>query len=318
MQLLSKRILLQQISIEDTTLNLSPIPDHPLPDRIRRSIGNVGLLHPPIIKEEAKGFVVVAGRKRLLAAQELLDVTACTCLLVPATATSADALAVALEEIIANRPATVAEAAVFADKITRFLDEKKAAELFLPRMGLAANVYLLQQLLALSRLEAPILAALHKGDLAESVARELTVMPFSDRLALFEIIDSLNLSISNQKKITAACKELAARRQCSIIDILKEPAVAEILHHPEANPPQKAANLMAWLTVQKFPRLSEAEEHFRQLAGRLNLPAGVRLSHAPSFEKDTLTLSITFKDQERLLTIWPEIRTVITDAQQVE
>jgi len=143
------------------------------------------------------------------------------------------------------------------------------------------------------------------------VALELGKLDFGDRMALFEVINLLHLSVGNQKKLTISSRELAVRTNSSIRQVLSDPEAEAVLNHPEANLPQKAANLMAWINKKRFPRLSEAEQEFRRFTGKLQLPKGVDLSPAPSFEKDELTLTITIQDQDKLQKLWPKLERIL-------
>ncbi|MBI4793229.1 MAG: hypothetical protein HY789_11040, partial [Deltaproteobacteria bacterium] len=149
------------------------------------------------------------------------------------------------------------------------------------------------------------------GKLDDKVAFELTKFPFSDRMALFEVISTLHLSVGNQKKLAVTCRELAERNHTTIAALLGAPAVAAIINHAEANAPQKTANLMKWLTWERFPRLSRAEQEFQQFIAELDLPDTARLEHSPSFEKDELIFTLACSGRSDFLTIWEKIRDLL-------
>lgn len=304
-----KRILLPHIDLSDQTFSFSPVPDRPVPGPLAASIKRNGILHPPIVKEGPTGaYQIVSGRKRLLAARDVLDAAAADCLVLAQDAPAREALRIGLEETLLSRPLSAAETALFFSRLLDFMQKEEAASRFLPLLGHAPHPLRIEKLLDLLALEEPLLTALHDGVLHESVAHELVALPFTDRMVLFEIIELLNLSVSNQKKLVAGCRELAMRTHCTILTLLSDPEAAAILRHPEANPPQKAHNLLAWLSGKRFPRLHEAETDFRRFVGMLRLPKGVTLTHAQSFEKDAVTLSISFADREKLLDSWPGLK----------
>ena len=299
-----ERVLFSQIDIEDQQYFFSPAQVLEDTEELKKSIERVGLLHPPILlRTDNSYYQVVTGHRRIKTAREATGKSSLNCLVLSPETSAIEALAVALEEKCSRRLTSV-EQAIFLQKALQHLAQDEVAAEFLPVMGLAPNPYHIQNLLPLLELEEPLRYALHQGLLHELVARELVALSFTDRLALFEVIDLLQLSVGNQKKLTASCKELAKRNNSTIIAILSEPDIQDILNHPEANPPQKAANLMATLTAKRYPRLTEAEKSFQQFTDSLKLPKNATLSHAPAFEKDTVTLSISFKNQEELLKSW--------------
>jgi len=311
-QLQPERVLFSQIDFEDHQYLFAPPQVLSDIDDLMSSIGRVGLLHPPILlKKENTYYQIVTGHRRLRAAEQATDKSSPTCLLLPSKTSAAETFAVALEDGCASRPMTVMEQAIFLQKALAHLDEEEVVERFLPVMGLEPSRYHVQNLLPLAQLEEPLAYALHQGALNESVARELVALPFTDRLALFETIDLLQLSFSNQKKLTAACRELARRDNSSILAILSAPDIQSILNHQDANPPQKTSNLMAALTAKRYPRLTEAEDAFRRFADSLKLPQNATISHAPAFEKDTITIAVSFKDKDDLLTKWEAVKSAM-------
>jgi len=110
-------------------------------------------------------------------------------------------------------------------------------------MDMKQQAYQIKQLLPLADLEEPLQYAVLNGTLAPKAALQLTQLSFRDRIALFDMIVTLHLSIGNQKKLTSICIELAKRTNQSILSILSDPGIIEILGS-EANIPQKAANTM--------------------------------------------------------------------------
>jgi len=292
-----------QIDFDDDTYSLSPAIEDTISPALLESIKRVGILHPPILKEyDVRSFKVVAGRQRLRAAYEILAMSTVPCVIIPQHIPEHVVLAYGLEEILTQRHPTPVEKAIFLRKALQWLEEKDVAEQFLPLLGLKPHPYHIQHYLKLIRLEDPIILALHEGWLDESVTRELIILPFPDRMALFDLIDVLRLSVSNQKKLVLICRELAMRSNTSILAVLSDPALREIIHHPQANVPQKAANLMNWLQNLRSPRLVQAELEFREFITGLKLPSNITVTPTQSFEKDELIVSITLQDRENLET----------------
>ena len=304
----SSLINLQHINFQNCSNCLTPEEAREPSAELLESVARSGILHPPILREQGRTTMeIVTGRRRLLAARQTLRSISAICLILPAETLPSETLAVNLEDTLLRGDITVAEQAIFFQKILVHLDENEAARRFLPALGLEPHRHHLHNLLQLCGLEEHLLGALHAGRLHEGVARELLALNFTDRLSLYEVMEILSLSVGNQKKITAACRELAARHNTSVMALLCQPEVREILDPQETNIPQKTARLMQWLTDQRFPSLAAAEQEFRAFATTLKLPNGVILSHSPSFEQDQVQLSIPFVNREELRRVWPFI-----------
>lgn len=308
----SSLVNLNHINFQDFSNSLSPEEAREPSPELLASVARTGILHPPILREQSRTTMeIVSGRRRLLAAQQTLHGISAICLLLPADTQPTEALAINLEETMLRGNITVVEQAIFFQKILDHLDENEAAQRFLPMLGLEPHPHHLHNLLQLLELEDHLLSALHDGRLHEGVARELLTLNFTDRLSLYEVMEMLSLSVGNQKKITATCRELAVRHNTSVMALLGQPEIREILDPMETNIPQKTARLMQWLTEQRFPRLAEAEHEFRAFTAALKLPSTVTLSHSPSFEQDQVQLAIPFANREELRGIWPLIANVL-------
>ena len=310
------KINLQQIDFTDNTFRLAPLDEDIIPDELSASIERIGVLHPPIIKEKRDDcYCIISGRKRLLALIEN-GVKTVDCLVMGNSASIVNCLAVALEDALTGKTLEPVGRAFFFARILKEMDKKEAAKKFLPIMGFPPRPALVDKFVSLLQLEKPLLKALYQGELDEKTAMELVTLSFDERLVLFEVISLLNLSVSNQRKLTRASRELATRNNISIRQLFSNNEVDEILNHSTANQPQKVAKLMTWINEQRFPRLTAAEREFRQFSAKLQLPENVSLAHSPSFEKDEITMTIIFSDRRELQKKWPTLaQNILTDSQ---
>ena len=306
-----KNIPIKLIDRDDHTFSLMPFDDPP-GKALTRHIAKIGILHPPLIKETASGaFQIVAGRKRLRIVGGLLKCTSCDCLVVPEEFDTLSTLALALDEALLGGPISPLNKATFFKKALALCPAEEAARRFLPLLNLTPHPYHLQQLTALTALEQPLALALHEGRLEEKTALALSGLSFRDRFALFDLIDTLQLSVSNQRKIIAICQDLAKREETSIHSFLSVGELKEIIDYPETNLPQKTTLVMRFLGERHTPNLAAAEKKFAALNSRLNLPKGINVNHSPSFEKDELTLTATFTDQAAFDKAWPELAAIL-------
>ena len=304
-----KNIALSHIDFGDFSYSLSPELDIVPDESLTESISRHGILHPPIIRETTQDFyIIVSGRKRLLALQALDTESTCDCLVIYRHVPELDIFSLLLEEIQLARKLTTIEKSIFLQKITAITDERHIIRDFLPRLGLAPAPFSIKYTIKLFDLEDPIRRSLHHGQLSETVAYDFILLSPQDRMTLFEIITSLRLSFSFQKKLLNICRELASRANMSIAALFDNDEVQGILHHQDANPPQKTKNLMLWLSCRHMPRSAQAEEEFSRFVAALQLPLNVSVQHTPFFEDDSITLSITFSNRMSLHQAWEKIR----------
>jgi len=305
-----KSLDISLIDFDDFSYAVSPdreiTPERPLIE----SIAAHGIIHPPAVKNTISGtHLIVSGRRRLQAFHSLFpEKRSCDCLVFSESVSELDIFSFLLEEIIIRRQLTPIERAVFLQKTSTFIDEKQITEIFLPRMGLPRDPAQIKKNQKLLDLDDPLILALHRGDLHEAVGQDLLPLSSNDRLAVYDVISSLQLGVNYQKKLITIVRELAAREKKTIGSLLGAVEVLDILNHRDANPPQKAKNLMNLLMRQYKPRSSKAEDEFNRLVTSLQLPKNISITHTPSFEDDSLTLAITFSDKKALLDILSKIK----------
>lgn len=305
-------IPIKNIDRTSETFLLSPGWKENAKDPLCNSISRVGVLSPPyLMPRGSESYQIVTGWRRIAAHLSRYDNKPLLCLVLGTGTRTEDCLVLTFEDILWQRQPTAVEIAYFFKKIDRQQGGRQIIERYLSILRLPANSKSIDQYIALLELEPPIIMAVHNGKISERLAFEMAGLSIRDRLALFEVVDQLQLSVSNQKKLYTGVAELAARHNTSFMGVLAKAQSLEILDHPTANIPQKTAKLMAWLEMQRFPRLHEAEKDFRQFSKELQLPEGMKLEHALSFEKDSLTLSIDFADADRLNRHLPQLKKIL-------
>ncbi|NOX24517.1 MAG: ParB N-terminal domain-containing protein [Deltaproteobacteria bacterium] len=295
------RIPLKQIDFDDSFYELRPQGDDELPADFIESIKKCGILHPPILREQGNGaYIIMAGRRRLRAARDILSLNSCNCLIVHSETSTLACLELVLEEGRLSPTWSPVMKAKYLAKIIAVIGREEAVVNVLPRLGITPQMYHLEKLLGLADLEEPLALAIHQGRVAEKTAYELSRLPFRDRFILFDLINSLKLSVGNQRQIFAICNDLAKRASSSIHAVLSEPAITSILKETGQNIPQQTAKLMKILHVRRFPHFTAANREFICWQNGLNLPAWAHISHSPVFEVDQVSLHLSFANRGKL------------------
>jgi ParB-like chromosome segregation protein Spo0J len=306
--MLFSRIPIKHIDLTDNTFSLEPdnYSRNP-PENLKDSIQRIGILHPPIVKEQTpSSYQIITGRNRLLSAIEAGQ-TSCDCYKAYPAISDNEALDISLEDTILSHPLSSIEEAQYFRKSIRSITIEEAADRFSLTTGKPTSSFQVKQKLKFLELEEPIQTAVYEKLLEGKVALEMNKMAFVDRMTLFEIIMMLQLSVSNQKKLTTSCLELAGRMQASLRNILSGNDVQQILTHHESNLPQKATQLMELIYKKRFPRLTEEENAFNKFVSGLHLPNNISLTHSPSFEKDIIDMNISFKNRKECMRVWQNI-----------
>jgi len=297
------------IDLDDRKYCLAPLEESPTPELIA-SIREHGILHPPLLQEKKEGeYVIISGRKRIQAIRVLNGPQTSPCLLVPEDTPAHTIYPLFLEHALIGSRLSLAEQVAFFDRLLPHCSSNDALP-FLARLGHKSNMHELEALLSLRSLGTPARLALHQNILTFAAARKLLRLQQSDQQTLVALIASLHLGGSKQQKLIESCTELVKRSGNDARTVLAPFFATQSDVQPE-NIPQRAAALLKWLHRECFPRSTMAENEFTRRVSQLDLPANIGVLHAPAFEDDTVSLSLSFADFTALEKVLPSIRKIL-------
>ena len=262
-----------------------------------KSIDKVGLLNPPcLVANNAGGFDVVSGYRRILAARFLGWEKICYRDLSNLEMTSLDLLLLNLYENLSTRSFNEVEKAMVLKRLSFHVPHEELVRDYMPLLGLSPYEPILQTYLLFEDLEEPMRTGLAQGVIPGQVARLLLDFDESSGLAIYECILYLKLNYSYQKQLIEYLIEISTIEDVSVSEILGRKPLTQILGKERVNTPQKAKLFLEALRVMRNPRVADAEHRFKHQLSLVRLPPGVRVIHSPFFERPTFTLEVSFKD----------------------
>lgn len=291
---------------EDHTFVFSPPPDL---SRLQASIQEVGLLNPPWVRSlNGDRFQVVTGWKRLLAAARL-GWEQVTARVLPGDTPEASGLLVHLHDNALSRGFNPLEQARLAARLQQHWDRQTVMQRFLPCLGLAPSLTLLERLLALAALEEPWQQLAAQGRLSLPAARMLASWESQDRKAAAPFLEELPLSQSKQEEFLQGLELLARRQGAAPAEILSREEFRQYLQEEAGPPPARAAALRLLLQKLVSPRLAAAQQGFQTGLQRLGLRhhPRLRLQPPPAFEGPDFHLEVRFRDAGELQELLEEL-----------
>ena len=307
-----REIPLTALDREDHTFVFSPPGDL---SRLQASIREVGLLNPPWVRS-VKGdrFQVVTGVKRLLAAAQLgwVQVTA---RVLPADTPEARCLLVHLHDNACSRGFNNLEQALLASRLLEHWDRQTVIQKFLPCLGLAPSLTILERLLALALLEEPFQQLAARGRLSLPGAQMLASWEPQDRGAVAPFLEELPWSQSKQEEFLQGLNLLARREGVPPGEILSLEEFRQYLQEEAGTPQAKAAAARLLLQKQVSPRFSAVQEGFQTGLQRLGLRhhPRLRLQPPPAFEGPDFHLEVKFRDAAELQELLEELSLLARD-----
>lgn len=297
---------LSAINLTDRTYCLVHGKTAPPDEKLLACISQFGILHPPIIQLiDKKSYRIVAGWKRILAAQQLTPDSPVYCRIISADIDKTAIFSLILAENGAGTPLSIVEQIIFFEKLLLAAPMEEAIPL-LEQLGYKPQKQILKDLLQLRSLSRSALQGLHDGTVHLKTARKMLCLSESDQELIVQFIITLHFGGSKQQKLIDLCTELAMRKNKPLKSILAGFPSADALEQL-TNIPQQGAALLSWLHEQCFPQVSQAENNFNRRVARLNLPATMKISHTPAFENEETTLSLRFPNWNSLEEVLTEI-----------
>lgn len=291
MKQITQRIDLSRIDRDDTQFLLSY--GYSL-DPLKASIGRIGVINPPILRQDGNTtYQIICGYRRVDALRELGTPSALCALLPPSTEDEACFL-LSFYDNVSHRALNPIEQSMAISGLLRYFSEETVVSDFLPLLNLQPHRTQLESLKLLSTLEDQLKDAILGGRIDVRTAGKLAQWDTSSRASLGRILTTVRLSLSNQTALMEYAAESARRESLSISEIIESPPIQSILEDERLNLPQKGEEILRFLRKRRFPQLTAREEEFKQGLKKLRLPPEVRLNHPPFFEGTTYALTVQF------------------------
>jgi len=307
--MVSARIQEVPLSQVDLDNPLVPVPAVPAPASLMEALREVGMLSFPWLHlNEGGRLQVVTGLKRLRAAAQLGWETVTARTLPPETPES-QCLLIHIYDNAGARGFNLAEQAFLVSRVLAFWDRQTVVTKFLPYLGQAPSVALLERLLSLAGLEEPFQELAARGRLALTAAAFLAQWAPEDRTAALPFLEQFHWSQSKQEELLEGIDLLARREGVGPREIFSQSELQQGLDKSAGLPGEGAEALRRRLQRRFSPRFSAAREAFQVALGRLGLKQHprLRLKPPPAFEGPDFYLEIKFRDAPELLKLLDEL-----------
>lgn len=288
------------IDIDATDETFRITTEAPISD-LAGSIKALGLLHPPFLVRGQDKYILVSGFRRIAACRHigLIRIRAGVASL---KTTMADCARVAVADNGLQRRLNLIETSRAYRLLERFFPDTPEVLEAAAAVGLAASFAALEKMRALYHLPDDIQAGLLDETIAMPVAVELGGIEAEAACRMAAIFRQLHLSLSRQREMLSLVKEIAARENQSLMEVLEHPEFAAIMTVEASDRPLQAKTALSWLQHRRYPAISAARAQRQAAIKSLKLPAGIRLIPPSHFEGATFTLSIDFNNSKTLFT----------------
>lgn len=278
-------VRLDNIDFDDETYRISQDLD---PAPLEESLREIGQLNPVILVGHSDSRAIVVSGFRRLRALRRMGVGRCLArFLAPDRCSPLAVFRVALWDNLSHRPFETLEKArvLFTLKNICGVAQSELVELYLRPLGLAPHKNVLRTYLGLHVLDRDLKRFLAEGRITSASAERLAGMSPEAQVALASVFGSARFSASLQRRFLDLIEDLAAIRNCTADEVVREPEIVQSLNDRGLSPYERGESIFGILYRHRNPRLSEAHARFVAGRNRLGLPGSVRMTPDPFFEQ---------------------------------
>ena len=273
----------------------------PLLSQLINSIKKIGIVNPPILEQTSdNSYRIVTGLKRILALGQLkVDQFSAKIYQSMTPVPALDLFLINFYENISTRNLNEIEKSIILHKFIHLfqISEENVISEFLPLLNSGANKAVLNRYLKLVFLEDNVRIAIVEDFISVDNALALLEMSRFDRQSIFDLYQRLQLGKSNQKELIRFLSEIAKISNRSIIQIMEDKGIKDILSNEKITSPRKIEHIKEVLKRMRYPSFSRSESNFQNLKKDLKLPPNIILRPPLFFEGEKYKIEFSFKNQ---------------------
>ncbi|MFO7598751.1 MAG: hypothetical protein R6X27_02950 [Candidatus Desulfacyla sp.] len=273
-------------------------------DPLIRSIREVGVINPPILKSDPEGLTIVCGYRRIMALKKLkVETAAFRVIFEHDGILPLECLLLNLHDNLATRNLNDVEKGMVLSRLDAWVSREEIVQRYMPLLGLRSHEKNLRFFLEMERdFGAKIKMFVAEGRLSWQAVKMVSEMDAPSRSAILKLISELKLNINQQSQFIEYLVDLSFIKDRSIPQILEAEAFTAICSDAQPNRPQQAKAMLSKLRTRRNPSIVSAEMQFNRMVSDLNLPDGIRISAPPFFEGENYKLEVFFKEGQDLKT----------------
>jgi len=266
-------------------------------EKLKLSLQETGLLHPPLIALRNGRFIPVSGWKRILACAELSFSP--IPVLITEEMDNLKTFLMAFYENLATREFSLLEKAEILARLKRFgEDEKRIIRHYMPLLDIPATLSYLDTYLAFSQFEPEVKKAIHEKNMSFLSVKPLVGFSCRERERLLPLL--LPLGQNKRKELLEDILEVSRKNDTPVQKILLSPEIQTIQDSGTLTPLQKADSTRLLLRKKRYPAYSSRQDSFESLLREIDWPDEIAISPSPFFEEEDFTVRFTFNSEEQL------------------
>lgn len=262
-------------------------------DNLMDSINNVGLLNLPLLIEKDSGYTVVCGFSRIEACQRL-SWAGIEARIIDSDTQRLECIKYAITDNSLQRPLNLIEQSRSINMLSGFFKDFNILTKELSAMGLPDNQSIIKKIKKICHLPRSVQSGILSNTISLVMALELGRLQQEAGESFAKLFEILKLSLNKQKEILTLVKEISLREDISILKVLENNVLQEILTNEDLDRNQRIRKIRIYLKQRRFPVITTAEKEFEKQLKKLKLGNQTKLIPPDNFEGTTYILKFSF------------------------
>jgi len=293
MQVIFDSVEIHHIDLNDTTFKITTKRST---NDLVASIGNIGLISPPILKQAADDkYIVVSGFRRVDACR-FLGWQHVDARIIIETENNLKPLRLAIADNSLNRQLNVIEQAVSISKLSDFYADDISLSRESQKTGLNVNPGLIKKLKKINSIHNELKKKIAAGLISLTIGLELVKLEHKDAIAFSHIIEALNLTLNHQKEIIRLIKEISRLNNVPMSEVINESIITDTIDDPELDRNQKIKKIRQYLKQIRYPEIVRFEKNYLNCMQRMKLPDSIHLIPPADFEGNNYSMHLDFQN----------------------
>ena len=270
------------------------------------SIQQLGLMHPPILKQVDTRYRIISGFRRIAACRLIRWSKVPAFIVNPDTPEGTCAL-FAIADNSFQRPLNLIEISRSLNLLSCYFKEEKLQLKFASLLGLSEHRTHIKKIEKIYHLPQPIQDAILSETISLVVALDLAAAMDAAELEpdtgveLVKLFEQLGIGINKQRQLMVMLREIALRENISVQQLLGHKAMRKILDNSELDRVQKGRQIKSYLQQRRYPTITRTGNEFEAQVKKLKLGESATLTPPRDFEGTTYTLTLRFDSHADLL-----------------
>ena len=270
------------------------------------SIQQLGLMHPPILKQVDTRYRIISGFRRIAACRLIGWSKVPAFIANPDTPEGTCAL-FAIADNSFQRPLNLIEISRSLNLLSCYFKEEKLQLKFASLLGLSEHRAHIKKIEKIYHLPQPIQDAILSETISLVVALDLAAAMDAAELEpdtgveLVKLFEQLGIGMNKQRQLMVLLREIALRENISVQQLLGHKAMRKILDSSELDRVQKSTQIKRFLQQRRYPTITRTGNEFEAQVKKLKLGKSATLAPPRDFEGTTYTLTLRFDSHADLL-----------------